>query len=194
MQSLYKIRYGSKLLLLRTGQKLVTIFPSRTPSFRQGHHLSGKDTILCRIMCSITKSLFLKRTLKYAEVVEDCTVTSDLRGKQKLHLAIQTLVTAKSLEGTVINYIHSYSPWRGDLFGGGPISINYSIRKLQYIIKKWAINHAKIHKNCLRHDISICILSFNSSISTGFIWIWRRFLVELNGLYSRFMAPSMREL
>ena len=33
--------------------------------------------------------------------MEDCTVTSDLREKQKLHLGIQTLITAKSLEGTI---------------------------------------------------------------------------------------------
>ena len=37
------------------------------------------------------KSLFHEHTLKYAEVVEDCTVTSDLLGKHKLHLGIQTL-------------------------------------------------------------------------------------------------------
>ena len=34
----------------------------------------------------------------------DCTVMSDLRGKQKLHLGIQMLITAKSL----INYIYIY--------------------------------------------------------------------------------------
>ena len=32
------------------------------------------------ITCPIIKSWFHKHTLKYAEVVEDCTVTSDLRG------------------------------------------------------------------------------------------------------------------
>ena len=65
--------------------------------------------------------------LKYAEVVEDCTVAWDLQGKQKLHLGIQMLITAKSLEGTIINYIYSYSQWRGNLFQGGSISINYGI-------------------------------------------------------------------
>ena len=61
------------------------------------------------------------------EVVENCTVASDLRGKQKLHLENQMLITARSLEGTIINYIHSCSPWRGDSFGGSPTSVNYSI-------------------------------------------------------------------
>ena len=72
------------------------------------------------------KILFHEHTLKYAEVVEDCTFKSDLRGKQKLHLGIQTLITARSLEGTVINYIYSCFPLRGDLFGCSPISLNYS--------------------------------------------------------------------
>ena len=58
--------------------------------------------------------------------MEDCTVTSDLQGKQKLHLGIQMLITARSLEGTIINNIYSCSPWRGDSFGGGPISVHYS--------------------------------------------------------------------
>ena len=69
-----------------------------------------KDTILCGITCPITKSLFHEHTLKYAEVVKDFTVTSDLREKQKLHFWIQMLVTARSLEGTIINYIYSCSP------------------------------------------------------------------------------------
>ena len=64
------------------------------------------------------------------EVVEDCTVACDLQGKQKLHLGIQILITARSLEGTIINYIYSCSPWRGDLFGGSPFSVNYTIHKL----------------------------------------------------------------
>ena len=90
---------------------------------------------MCGITCPIIKSLFHEHTLKYAEVVEDCTVMSDLRGKQKLHLGIQTLITARSLEGTILNYIYSCSPRTGDLFGGGPISVHYSIRKLQYVIE-----------------------------------------------------------
>ena len=79
--------------------------------------------------------MFHEHTLKYAEVVEDCTVMRDLRGKQKLHLGIQTLITARSLEGTILNYIYSCSPRTGDLFGGGPISVHYSTRKLQYVIE-----------------------------------------------------------
>ena len=66
--------------------------------------------MLSGIMCPIIKSLFHKHTLKYAEVVEDCTVTSDLRGKQKVHLGIQKLMTARSLEGAIINYMYSCSP------------------------------------------------------------------------------------
>ena len=37
------------------------------------------------VPCSI-KSLFHEHTLKYAEVVEDCAVTSDLQGKQNYTL------------------------------------------------------------------------------------------------------------
>ena len=81
--------------------------------------------------------------LKHAEAVEDCTVTSDLQGKRKLHLGIQTLITARSLGGTIINYIYSCSPRTGDSFGGGPISVHYSIRKLQYVIEKQVIKSYK---------------------------------------------------
>ena len=94
-------------------------------------------------MCPIIKSLFYEHTLKYAEVVKDSTVASELRVNQKLHLGIQTLITARSLEGTIINYIYSCSPWKGDSFRAGPIFVNYSIRKLQYVIKKWAIKSYK---------------------------------------------------
>ena len=48
-------------------------------------------------MCPVIKPLFHKHTLKYAEVMEDCTVTSDLQGKQKLHLGIQMLIPASSV-------------------------------------------------------------------------------------------------
>ena len=94
-------------------------------------------------MCPIIKSLFHEHTLKYAEVVEDCTVMSDLRGKQKLHLGIQMLITARALEGTIINYIYSCSPWKGGSFGGDPIYVKYSKRKLQYAIEKQAIKSYK---------------------------------------------------
>ena len=77
------------------------------------------------------------------EVVEDCTVTSDLQEKRKLHLGIHTVITAKSLEGTIINYIYSCFPWKGDFFGCGPISVHYSIQKLHYVIEKWAIKSYK---------------------------------------------------
>ena len=100
--------------------------------------------------------------------MEDCTVTSDLQGKQKLHLRIQTLITATYLEGTIINYIYSCSPRTGDSFGGGHISVHYSIRKLQYVIEKRAI---KSCKNCLQRDISACILSYNNSIAINFIYM-----------------------
>ena len=78
------------------------------------------------------------------EVVEACTVTSDLQEKQKIHLGIQTLITATSLEGTIINYIYSCYPCIGDSFEGGLISIHYNILKLQYVIEKRAI---KLYKN-----------------------------------------------
>ena len=38
--------------------------------------------------------------------MEDFTLACDLQGKQKLHIGIQTLITARSLEGTVVNYIY----------------------------------------------------------------------------------------
>ena len=87
--------------------------------------------------------MFHEHTLKYAEAVEDCTITSDLQGKRKLHLGIQTLITATYLEGTIINYIYSCSPRTGDSFGSGPIFVHYSIRKLQYVIEKRAIKSYK---------------------------------------------------
>ena len=34
---------------------------------------------MCGITCPIIKSLFHEHTLKYVEVVEDCTVMSDLK-------------------------------------------------------------------------------------------------------------------
>ena len=83
--------------------------------------------------------MFHEHTLKYAEAVEDYTVMSDLQGKRKLHLGIQMLITATYLEGTIMNYIYSCSPRTGNSFGGGPISVHYSIRKLQYVIEKRAI-------------------------------------------------------
>ena len=98
---------------------------------------------MCGITYPIIKSLFHEHTLKYAEAVEDCTVTSDLQGKQKLHLGIQTLITATYLEGTIINYIYSCSPRTGDSFLDSSISVHYSIRKLQYVIEKQAIKSYK---------------------------------------------------
>ena len=81
------------------------------------------------------------------------------------------LITARSLEGTTISNIYSCSAQRGDLFRDGPISVHYSIRKLQYIIEKRAIKSYKIYKNCLWRDISVCILSYTNSIAISFIWI-----------------------
>ena len=49
-----------------------------TQSFCQGHHL-------CRITCSIIKTLFHEHTLKYAEDVGYFTVACNLQWKQKLH-------------------------------------------------------------------------------------------------------------
>ena len=122
------------------------------------------------------------------------TVASNLRGKQKLHLGIQTLITARSLERTKINYIYSCSPWKGNSFGSGPIFVNYSIRKLQYVIKNEWLKLTKICKNRLQCDISACILSYNNSIPIRFVRIWRRFHVELSDVYSSFIAQSTCEL
>ena len=63
---------------------------------------------MCGIMCPIIKSLFCEHTLKYAEIVEDCTVACDLQGKQ--NYTLEMLITARSLKGTIINYIYSCSP------------------------------------------------------------------------------------
>ena len=57
-------------------------------------------------MCPITKILFDDQTLKYAEDVGDFTVTENLQGKQNLHLGMQMLITARSLENAIINYIY----------------------------------------------------------------------------------------
>ena len=56
------------------------------------------------------KSLVHEHTLKYAEDVEDCTFACDLQRKQKLHYGIQTLITARSLEGIIMNYIYILNP------------------------------------------------------------------------------------
>ena len=115
-------------------------------SFWQGHHLVqnhvpyNKIFVLraCTKVCGSCGRLYSH--MQYA------------RKAKKLHLGIQMLVTARALESTVINYIYSCSPWRGNLFGGGPISIHYSIRKLQYVIENERLNHTKIRKNCLRRE------------------------------------------
>ena len=62
--------------------------------------------------------------------MEDCTVACDLHRKRKLHLGIQMLITARSLEGTIVLYIYSCFPWKGNSFEVGPISVNYSVQKL----------------------------------------------------------------
>ena len=68
-------------------------------------------------MCPMIKSLFRENTLKYVEAVEaveDCTITSDLQLKQKLHFGIQMLITATYSECIIINYIYYYSSRTGD--------------------------------------------------------------------------------
>ena len=99
------------LLLLHPKTSVFCINPLRlktsiTPYRPKAHHNRfGKDTILCRITCPIIKSLFRENTLKYVEAVEDCTITSDLQLKRKLHLGIQMLITATYSECIIINYI-----------------------------------------------------------------------------------------
>ena len=105
------------------------------------------------------------------EAVKDCTITSDLQLNQKLHLGIQMLLTATYLEGTIINYIYYCSSRTGDSFKGGPISVDYSVRKLQYVIEKRGIKSYKKSQNLLQHYVSACILSYKSSIAISFIWI-----------------------
>ena len=98
--------------------------------------------------------------MEAVEAVEDCTITSDLQPKRKLHLGIQMLITATYSECIIINYIHYYSSRTGDSFAGDPISVDYSIRKLQYVIEKRAIKSYKNLQNLLHGDVSACILSY----------------------------------
>ena len=97
--------------------------------------------------------------------MEDCTVVSDLQGKQKFHLGIQTLITARSLEDTIIYYTYILLLLiKSNSFGDDYIFVNYSIMKVTIRDQKRVIKSYKIHKNYSWHDISICILSFNNSI------------------------------
>ena len=48
--------------------------------------------------------------LKYADPIKVCSSECDLQQELILHLEIRTVITATSLESTIINYIYSYSP------------------------------------------------------------------------------------
>ena len=122
-------------------------------------------------MCPIIKSLFRENTLKYVEAVEDCTITSDLQLKRKLHLGIQMLITATYSECIIINYIYYYSSRTDDSFAGDPISVDYSIRKLQHVIEKRVIKSYKNSQNLLHRDVSACILSYKNSIAISLLWV-----------------------
>ena len=50
--------------------------------------------------------------------------------------------------------IYYYSSRTGDSFAGGPISVDYSIRKLQHVIEKRAIKSYKNSQNLLHRDVS----------------------------------------
>ena len=56
-------------------------------------------------MCPKIKTYFHEHILKYADDEKDFTVACDLQGKQKLYHGIQTLITARSLEDSILNYI-----------------------------------------------------------------------------------------
>ena len=155
-----------------------------------------------------------------------CLVVCDLLGKQKLHLQIQMLITARSLKvATVINFIpysrkvwqgkvwqiwriicnslladllihqtfllntqkeqirqtfshqtfghytvYSYSPWRNDSFGDGPISISIVCR---HNPKTTDCIMQKTHKNCSQRDVSACISCHHNSIYS------KKFYVDL---------------
>ena len=115
--------------------------------------------------------MFCENTLKYVEAVEDCTITSDLQLKRKLHLGIQMLITATYSECIIIHYIYYYSSQTCDSFAGDPISVDYSIQKLQHVIEKRAIKSYKNSLNLLHRDVSVCILSYKNSIAISLLWV-----------------------
>ena len=79
------------------------------------HDLFAMDTILCRITCAIILLSFMNIHKSMDKISGFIQLHVDLQRKWKLHIGNQTLVTARSLEGTIINYIYSYSPWRGEV-------------------------------------------------------------------------------
>ena len=167
-------------------------FHTRIAPYKPTAHrkLINLGTILLRIMCPTTWTLFHEHALKYAEVMGVCSVECDLQQERKLQRWIETLLSPRSLEGTIVNYIYYCSPWRDNLFGGSPIFIDCSMRKLYSVIQKRKI------ASCKNFYASMVALVF-LCISVVWIWrgcIWREFYVELNGLYPRFIAQSTRQL
>ena len=79
------------------------------------------------------------------------------------------LITATYSECIIINYIYCYSSRTGDSFAGGPITIDYSIQKLQYVIEKRAIKSYKNLQNLLHGDVSACMLSYKNSIAISLL-------------------------
>ena len=56
-------------------------------------------------------------------------------------------ITARPLDGAIINYIAIFLlPMKEWFIGGGSISVNYSMWKLQYAIEKRVIKSYKIYK------------------------------------------------
>ena len=98
------------------------------------------------------------------EAVEDCTITSDLQLNRKLHLGIQMLLTATYLESTIINDLYYCSSWTGDSFAGGPISVDYSVRKLQYVIKNEGLNHTKNRKTCYSMMLALVFWAIKTAL------------------------------
>ena len=121
--------------------KEMSYFQTRIAPYKPTAHRNhiNLGTILLRITYPTIWTLFHEHALKYAEVMGVCSVKCYLQREQKLQRWIETLLSPRSLKGTIVNYIYYYSPWRGDSFGGSPISVDCSMRKLYSVIQKWKI-------------------------------------------------------
>ena len=108
----------------------MSYFQTRIAPYKPTAHRNhiNLGTILLRITCPTIWTLFHEHALKYAEVTGVCSVKCDMQWQRKLQRWIKTLLSLRSLEGIIVNYkvnyIYSCSPWRGDSFGGDPISVD----------------------------------------------------------------------
>ena len=64
-----------------------------------------------------------------------------------LHAKFSNMACGKFKFTNYTNFV--YFPWRGYWFGGGSISISYSMQTLQYVIEKQAIKSYKSSQKLL---------------------------------------------